>query len=228
MSVKVILRSDIRNVGKRGDICEVSDGYARNYLLPKKLAIEATAGTKKVVADIKASALRKEAKLKSDAEDLGRLMTAEQGKPLAESLGEVSYSVNYLHWFAEESMRAYGDIIPCDTAGKRIFVLRQPIGVAAAITPWNFPIAMITRKAAPALAAGCGMLIKPSELTPLTAIAVVGLLIGIIGFARTGSIVIALAVIGASIGQNRKIERYFALLIGVALLVVAIVLPHGR
>ena len=105
------------------------------------------------------------------AEDLAHLMTIEQGKPLAESRGEVRYGASFIKWFAEEGRRVYGDTIPAPTADRRILVLKQPIGVVAAITPWNFPIAMITRKCAPALAAGCTVVIKPSELTPLCALA---------------------------------------------------------
>lgn len=104
-------------------------------------------------------------------EDLARLMTAEQGKPLKEAKGEVAYAASFLEWFAEEAKRIYGDIIPASDQDKRILVLRQPIGVVGAITPWNFPAAMITRKAGPALAAGCTMVVKPAEDTPLTALA---------------------------------------------------------
>jgi succinate-semialdehyde dehydrogenase/glutarate-semialdehyde dehydrogenase len=104
-------------------------------------------------------------------EDLARLMTAEQGKPLAESRGEVAYGASFIEWFAEEGKRAYGDVIPTHQAGKRILTFKQPIGVVGAITPWNFPIAMITRKAAPALGAGCAFVVKPSEETPLCALA---------------------------------------------------------
>ena len=96
-------------------------------------------------------------------EDLARLMTAEQGKPLAESRGEVAYGASFIEWFAEEGKRVYGDVIPSHHETKRILVLKQPIGVVGAITPWNFPIAMITRKAAPALAAGCTFVVKPSD-----------------------------------------------------------------
>ena len=106
---------------------------------------------------------------------LAELMTAEQGKPLAEAKGEVIYGANFLRWFAEEGRRAYGDVIPSHRADARIVVLKQPVGVVAAITPWNFPIAMITRKAAPALAVGCTMIIKPSEETPLSALALADL-----------------------------------------------------
>ena len=105
------------------------------------------------------------------ADDLAALMTAEQGKPLAEARGEVLYAASFIDWFAEDAKRVYGETIPAPTAAKRILVLRQPIGVCVAITPWNFPAAMITRKAAPALAAGCTMVVKPAEQTPLTALA---------------------------------------------------------
>ena len=104
-------------------------------------------------------------------EDLAQLLTAEQGKPLAEARGEVIYGASFIEWFAEEAKRVYGEVIPAPMADRRLLVLKQPIGVTAAITPWNFPIAMITRKAAPALAAGCSMIIKPAEQTPLCAIA---------------------------------------------------------
>ncbi|MEZ8608692.1 NAD-dependent succinate-semialdehyde dehydrogenase [Vibrio sp. 10N.239.311.G01] len=108
-------------------------------------------------------------------EDLARIMTIEQGKPLAEATGEVVYGASFIEWFAEEAKRTYGDSIPSTVAGKRLVTIKQPIGVACAITPWNFPIAMITRKAAPALAAGCSFVVKPSDETPLSAFAVVEL-----------------------------------------------------
>jgi succinate-semialdehyde dehydrogenase/glutarate-semialdehyde dehydrogenase len=107
----------------------------------------------------------------SHQDDLAMLMTAEQGKPLAESKTEIAYSASFIEWFAEEAKRLYGDIIPGHQADKRIMVLRQPVGVVAAITPWNFPSAMITRKAGPALAAGCTMVLKPATQTPLSALA---------------------------------------------------------
>lgn len=109
------------------------------------------------------------------ADDLAVIMTAEQGKPLAEAKGEVLYGAGFVKWFAEEARRIYGDTIPAPTDDRRILVIKQPVGVAAAITPWNFPIAMITRKVAPALAAGCPIIVKPSELTPLSALALVEL-----------------------------------------------------
>ena len=104
-------------------------------------------------------------------DDLATLMTWEQGKPLAESGGEVLYGASYVEWFAEEAKRVYGDVIPTTQQGKRIVVLKEPVGVCAAITPWNYPSAMITRKAAPALAVGCPVIIKPASQTPLSALA---------------------------------------------------------
>jgi succinate-semialdehyde dehydrogenase/glutarate-semialdehyde dehydrogenase len=107
----------------------------------------------------------------ADQERLARLMTAEQGKPLAEARGEVAYAAAFLSWFAEEARRAYGDVIPSHRADGRVVVLKEPVGVVAAVTPWNFPLAMITRKVGPALAAGCTVIVKPAEDTPLSALA---------------------------------------------------------
>lgn len=107
----------------------------------------------------------------ANQEDLAVLMTAEQGKPLAESKSEIAYAASFIEWFAEEGRRVYGDVIPSHQADKRILVLRQPVGVVAAITPWNFPAAMITRKAGPALAAGCTFVCKPATQTPYSALA---------------------------------------------------------
>ncbi|MCB2149445.1 MAG: NADP-dependent succinate-semialdehyde dehydrogenase, partial [Deltaproteobacteria bacterium] len=104
-------------------------------------------------------------------EDLAVILTSEQGKPLPEAKGEIAYAASFVQWFAEEAKRVYGDTIPSASADQRILVIRQPIGVCAAVTPWNFPAAMITRKAAPALAAGCTMVVKPASQTPLTALA---------------------------------------------------------
>lgn len=104
-------------------------------------------------------------------DDLARLMTLEQGKPLAEAKGEIGYAASFIEWFAEEGKRVYGDTIPGHQADKRLIVIKQPIGVTAAITPWNFPAAMITRKAGPALAAGCTMVLKPASQTPFSALA---------------------------------------------------------
>ncbi|MEE2662358.1 MAG: NAD-dependent succinate-semialdehyde dehydrogenase, partial [Pseudomonadota bacterium] len=104
-------------------------------------------------------------------EDLAQMMTAEQGKPLKEAMGEIVYAASFIEWFAEEGKRIYGDTIPQHAVGKRIVVTKEPIGVCAAITPWNFPTAMITRKAGPALAAGCTMVVKPATATPYSALA---------------------------------------------------------
>ncbi|WP_295735899.1 NAD-dependent succinate-semialdehyde dehydrogenase [uncultured Bartonella sp.] len=107
----------------------------------------------------------------ANADDLAMIMTSEQGKPLKEARGEILYAASFVEWFAEEAKRTYGDTIPSPQAKQRITVIKQPVGVTAAITPWNFPAAMITRKAAPALAAGCTMIVRPASLTPLTALA---------------------------------------------------------
>ena len=107
----------------------------------------------------------------SNQEDLALLMTSEQGKPLAEARGEIAYAASFIEWFAEEGKRIYGDVIPAPQGDKRILVVKEPIGVCAAITPWNFPAAMITRKAGPALAAGCAMVLKPATQTPFSALA---------------------------------------------------------
>jgi hypothetical protein len=107
----------------------------------------------------------------ASADDLARILTTEQGKPLAEAKGEILYAASFLKWFSEEARRVYGDVIPAPTADKRLIVIKQPVGVCAAITPWNFPAAMITRKAGPALAAGCAMIVRPAAQTPFSALA---------------------------------------------------------
>jgi succinate-semialdehyde dehydrogenase/glutarate-semialdehyde dehydrogenase len=104
-------------------------------------------------------------------DDLALIITSEQGKPLAEARGEIAYGASYIEWFAEEAKRIYGDLIPPPAGDRRLVVLRQPVGVCAAITPWNFPNAMLARKVAPALAAGCAMVCKPASQTPLSALA---------------------------------------------------------
>jgi succinate-semialdehyde dehydrogenase/glutarate-semialdehyde dehydrogenase len=109
--------------------------------------------------------------IQDNAEDIAQIMTAEQGKPLSEARGEVQYAASFIEWFAEEAKRSYGDVIPSPANDKRLIVVKEPVGVCAAITPWNFPAAMITRKAAPALAAGCTMLVRPADATPFTALA---------------------------------------------------------
>jgi succinate-semialdehyde dehydrogenase / glutarate-semialdehyde dehydrogenase len=139
-------------------------------------AIEAAnaawAGWRKKTAKERANVLRKFFNLMMEnQEDLAILMTAEQGKPMAESKGEVAYAASFIEWFAEEGKRIYGDVIPAHQGDKRIVVTKEPVGVVAAITPWNFPSAMITRKAGPALAAGCPIVLKPATQTPFSALA---------------------------------------------------------
>jgi len=142
-------------------------------------------------------------------DDLATLMTAEQGKPLAESKGEIAYAASYIEWFAEEAKRLYGDVIPGHQPDKRILVLRQPVGVVAAITPWNFPAAMITRKAAPALAAGCTFVCKPALQTPYSALALAelgaraGIPAGVLNFV-TGK---SSAAIGAELTTNPLVRK---------------------
>ena len=127
---------------------------------------------KKTTAAYRCALLEKWCNLIIEAQDdLGRIMTMEQGKPLAEAKGEIAYAASFVKWFSEEGKRVYGETIPSPVQDRRILVQKQPVGVCAIITPWNFPAAMITRKIAPALAAGCPVVIKPSELTPFTAIA---------------------------------------------------------
>lgn len=113
--------------------------------------------------------------INENIDDLAKILTAEQGKPLSEAKGEILYGASYIEWFAEEAKRIYGDIIPSNNSTQRLLTIKQPIGVVAAITPWNFPNAMITRKVAPALAAGCAVIIKPAEATPLSALALAAL-----------------------------------------------------
>ncbi|KJE34287.1 succinate-semialdehyde dehydrogenase [Thalassospira sp. HJ] len=141
-------------------------------------------------------------------DDLGALMTAEQGKPLPEAKGEIAYASSFLQWFAEEGKRIYGDVIPTYAEGRRVMVLKEPVGVCAAITPWNFPTAMITRKAAPALAVGCAMVVKPAMETPYSALAMAilaeraglpkGLLSIVTGDAKE---------IGAEMTENTKVRK---------------------
>lgn len=152
--------ANVACMGKR----ETSDAIASAYETYKSWS--------KVTATERSKRLRKWNDLLIDhKEELGKLITLEQGKPLKEAIGEVSYGASFIEFYAEEAKRVYGDIIPPTLADRRILVLKQPVGVVGAITPWNFPLAMITRKVGPALACGCTVVIKPSELTPLTALA---------------------------------------------------------
>lgn len=136
-------------------------------------ANDAFASWKKQTAGHRSALLRRWYDLMiANADELARLLTTEQGKPLAEALGEIKYGASYIEWFAEEAKRAYGDVIPGHEADKRIMVIKQPVGVVGIITPWNFPNAMLTRKMAAALAAGCTVVIKPASQTPLSALAI--------------------------------------------------------
>ena len=167
--------------GSRFDVRDPADGRVLVSVpdmgrTETRQAIEAAAAAlpawRARTAKERAAVLRKWFELMlAHQEDLALLMSSEQGKPLPEARGEVAYGASFLEWFAEEGKRIYGDVIPAHGADKRIVVIKQPIGVVAAVTPWNFPIAMITRKAGPALAAGCTMVIKPAEDTPLCALA---------------------------------------------------------
>jgi len=142
-------------------------------------------------------------------DDLAAIMTAEQGKPLAEAKGEIVYGASFIEWFAEEGKRVYGDVVPTHAADRRILTLKQPIGVCGAITPWNFPVAMITRKAGPALAAGCAMVLKPAEQTPLSALALAvlaeeaGLPAGLLSVVTTSDA----KAIGGEITSNPRIAK---------------------
>jgi succinate-semialdehyde dehydrogenase/glutarate-semialdehyde dehydrogenase len=154
---------------KLGTVPKMGAGETRRAIAAASAAMPAWA---KKTAKERAVILRRWYDLMmANQDDLAVLMTAEQGKPLAESKGEIAYAAAFIEWFAEEGKRLYGDVIPGHQADKRILVLRQPVGVVAAITPWNFPAAMITRKAAPALAAGCTFVCKPASQTPYSALA---------------------------------------------------------
>ena len=156
--------------GKRlGTVPDMGAAETRRAIEAARAAFPAWAGR---TAKERAAILRRWCELMMEhQDDLATLMTAEQGKPLAEARGEIAYAASFIEWFAEEGKRLYGELIPAHQADKRIVVMRQPVGVVAAITPWNFPAAMITRKAAPALAAGCTFVCKPAIQTPYSALA---------------------------------------------------------
>ncbi|WP_372778988.1 NAD-dependent succinate-semialdehyde dehydrogenase [Litorivivens sp.] len=152
-----------------GSVPKLSGAQTRAVI---EQANTAFAAWKKLTAKERCGLLRKWFDLiTAHADDIAKIMTAEQGKPLAEAKGEVGYAASFIEWFSEEGKRTYGDVIPSPSSDKRLVVVKEPIGVCAAITPWNFPAAMITRKAAPALAAGCSMIVRPADATPLTALA---------------------------------------------------------
>ena len=151
------------------DVPDAGAAEAERAVLAAERAFE---GWRDRTADDRAEVLRRwHALMLEHQDDLALLLTSEQGKPLAEARGEIQYSASYLLWFAEEARRAYGDVVPSPWHDRRIVVLREPVGVCAAITPWNFPCAMIARKVAPALAVGCTMIVKPASQTPLSALA---------------------------------------------------------
>ncbi|MDW9815255.1 NADP-dependent succinate-semialdehyde dehydrogenase [Sinorhizobium meliloti] len=157
--------------------CEIIGRVPKLGAADTRTAIEAAARVQKEwaarTAKERSAVLRRWFELMiENKDDLGRILTMEQGKPLAEATGEIVYGASFIEWFAEEARRVYGDLVPGHQKDKRILVMKQPIGVVAAITPWNFPNAMITRKAGPALAAGCAMVLKPAAQTPFSAIAI--------------------------------------------------------
>ena len=165
-------RFAVRNPATGEVIAEVADLAEDDVREAIAAADNALTSWKGKTAKERAAVLRKWYELMmASQEDLAQLMTAEQGKPLAESRGEIGYGASFIEWFAEEGKRIYGDVIPTNAQGRRILVLKEAIGVVGAVTPWNFPNAMITRKVAPALAAGCSVVIKPAQLTPLSALA---------------------------------------------------------
>jgi len=165
-------RFAVTNPADGGLLAEVSDLSPTETRRSIEAANAAWPGWRGRTAKERAAILRRWFDLiMQHQEPLARLMTLEQGKPLAEARGEVAYGAAFVEWFAEEAKRVYGDVIPSPLHDRRYVVIKQPVGVVAAITPWNFPVAMITRKCAPALAAGCPVVVKPSELTPLCALA---------------------------------------------------------
>ena len=161
---------DVENPATLEKIGEVAFAEEHHINQAVDAAAKAFESWKELTAYERASYLQKWFTLIEDhKEDIARIMTIEQGKPYAEALGEVNYANSFVSWYAEEAKRVYGQTVPASSRQKRIIVLEQPVGVVAAITPWNFPAAMVTRKIAPALAAGCTVVIKPSEFTPFTA-----------------------------------------------------------
>ena len=165
--------SDPANGRRLADVADCGLEETRRAIVS---ASKALPGWRAKTAKERAAVLRRWFDLMiSHTEDLAQILTAEQGKPLAEARGEIAYGASFIEWFAEEGKRLYGDVIPTVAADRRLLTLRQPIGVCAAITPWNFPNAMITRKVGPALAAGCTIVLKPAEATPLSALAMVEL-----------------------------------------------------
>ena len=167
-------RLDVTDPARNEAFASVPDGTADDARAAVDAAHTAFAGWRAVPARQRAQIIKRWNDLMLvHQDDLGRLISREQGKPLAEGRGEVAYAASYVEWFAEEATRINGDIIPAPVPGRRMFAVQEPVGVIAAITPWNFPAAMIARKIAPALAAGCTVVCKPAEDTPLTSLALV-------------------------------------------------------
>ncbi len=161
----------VENPATQEEVAQVADGTSDDALKAVDAARAAYELWRQTSAYERSRLLRRWFELvEGDRENLARLMTIENGKPLADAQAEVTYAASFIEWFAEEAKRAYGRTIPATRAEKRLLVLRQPVGVVAAITPWNFPAAMITRKVAPAIAAGCACVLKPASATPLTAL----------------------------------------------------------
>ncbi|MFT3800863.1 MAG: NAD-dependent succinate-semialdehyde dehydrogenase [Burkholderiaceae bacterium] len=169
-------RFDVTNPADGQVVAQVADMGAAETRRAIDAANQALPGWRGLTAKERSAILRRWYELLvANTDDLGMLMTIEQGKPLPEAKGEVAYGASFVEWFAEEGKRAYGDWIPTVSNDRRILSIKQPVGVCAAITPWNFPLAMITRKMAPGLAVGCTFVLKPAEATPLTALAAVAL-----------------------------------------------------
>ena len=165
-------RFDVTNPADGSELCTVPDLGVSEARQAIECAAAAWPAWRERTAKDRAAILRRWYDLiVQHKEDLARIMTAEQGKPLDEAAGEIMYGASFIEWFAEEGKRVYGDVIPTHMSDRRIVVIKQSVGVVACITPWNFPTAMITRKAGPALAAGCPVVIKPASETPLSALA---------------------------------------------------------
>jgi succinate-semialdehyde dehydrogenase/glutarate-semialdehyde dehydrogenase len=199
----------VRNPASGAVIGTVADVGASETRRAIEAAARAGAAWRARTADERARVLRRWYELMlGHQEDLARLMTSEQGKPLAESRGEIAYAASFIEWFAEEARRVYGDTIPSPWPDARILVTRSPVGVCAAITPWNFPAAMITRKIAPALAAGCTIIVKPAMQTPLSALAIAelsaraGVPAGVLSVVTGDS-----RVIGAELTANPRVRK---------------------
>lgn len=166
----------VENPATKAVIAQVSDAGATEVAVAIEAATQAQRQYADTPAAVRAQWLQSWYQQVLAAEQsLAALLSLEQGKPLAEALAEIRYAAAFIQWFAEEAKRSYGDVIPSPQANRRLLNIRQPVGVVAAITPWNFPAAMVTRKIAPAIAAGCAVILKPSELTPLTALALADL-----------------------------------------------------